>query len=52
MLSSALFNLFIADMLKSVLARKVRFADDGTIWKTVEDIREIAAELELDLSRM
>ena len=44
-----LFNLFIADMLKSVLANKVKFADDATIWKTGDDIREIAAELELDL---
>ena len=47
-LSPVLFNLFIADMLKSVLANKLKFADDGTIWKTGKDKREIATELELD----
>ena len=51
-LSPVLFNLFIADMLKSVLANKVKFADDATIWKTGDDIREIAAELELDLNKI
>ena len=49
-LSPVLFNLFIADMLKRGLANKVKFADDGTIWLTGEDIREIAVELILDLN--
>ena len=52
MLSSVLFNIFIADVLKSVLAHKVKLIDDYTTWKTGEGIREIAAELELDLCRM
>ena len=39
-------------MLKCVLANKVKLADDGTIWKTGEDMKELATELELDLNRI
>ena len=30
----------------------MKFADDGTIWKTGKDIREIATALELDLNKI
>ena len=48
-LSPLLFNLFIKDIFALVKGKKVKFADDGTIWQTGSDAKLLAEALEMDL---
>ena len=50
-LSPLLFLLFIVDCFKNVSGKKVKFADDGTIWKSGEDWRYLLDELKEDFKR-
>ena len=47
-ISPLLFILFIADCYKEVSCKKVKFADDGTIWKTGKDWHKLLEELKSD----
>ena len=51
-LSPLLFNLFIKDIYADVQGKKVKFADDGTIWQTGSDAKDLAEALEVDLARI
>ena len=51
-LSQLLFLLFIVDFFKNVSGKKVKFADDGTIWKSGEDWRYLLEELKKDFSHV
>ncbi|MEW8548387.1 MAG: reverse transcriptase domain-containing protein [Candidatus Thiodiazotropha sp.] len=51
-ISPLLFNLFIADCFKEVLCEKVKFADDGTIWITGENWRDLLEQLQLDFGKV
>ena len=51
-LSPLLFNLFIEDIYENVSGKKVKFADDGTVWKTGDDIQKMVREMELDLEEI
>ena len=52
MLSPLLFNLFIEDIYEKVSCKKLKFADDGTVWRTRGDIQKIVREMELDLEEI
>ena len=41
-------SLFVADCYKEVACQKVKFADDGTIWKTGKDWLKLLEELKTD----
>ena len=41
-----LFNLFVADIYKEIGSERVKYADDGTIWRTGKDITEAGKLLE------
>ena len=43
------FNLFINDIFVLVKGKKVKFADDGTIWQTGSDAKLLEETLEMDL---
>ena len=47
-ISPLLFILFIGDCYKEVSCKKVKFADDGTIWKTGKDWHKLLEELKSD----
>ena len=47
-ISPLLFVLFVADCYKEVACQKVKFADDGTIWKTGKDWLKLLEELKTD----
>ena len=47
-ISLLLFVLFVADCYKEVSCEKVKFADDGTIWKTGKNWLELLEELKMD----
>ena len=51
-LSPTLFNLFLSDIFENVKNQKVKFADDGTIWKTGKDIATITRSLEEDMAEI
>ena len=48
-LSPLLFNLYLSDFLEAVTNQKVKFADDGTIWKTDRCMKTLEVELQRDL---
>ena len=48
-LSPLLFNLFINDIFALVKGKKVKFADDSTIWQTGSDAKLLAEALDMDL---
>ena len=52
MLSPLLFNLFIEDIYEKVAGNKVKFADDGTLWRSGNDIQKMVQEMELDLEEI
>ena len=52
MLSPVLFCLFIADIYKDIWSQNVKFADDGTVWRTGSDIKRLAEEIEVDLKKI
>ena len=49
---SLLFNLFIKDIYALVEGKKVKFADDGTIWQTGPDAKLLVEALERDLVKI
>ena len=51
-LSPLLFNLFIKDIYALVEGKKVKFADDGTIWQTGSDAKLFLEALERDLVKI
>ena len=51
-LSPLLFNLFIEDIYEKVVGNKVKFADDGTLWRSGNDIQKMVQEMELDLEEI
>ena len=51
-LSPVLFLLFIADIYKDIGGQNVKFADDGTVWRTGSDIKRLAEEIEVDFKKM
>ena len=51
-LSPLLFNLFMKDIYAEVQGKKVKFADDGTIWQTGSDVKGLAEALEVDLTKV
>ena len=51
-LSPLLFNLFIKDIYALVEGKKVKFADDGTIWQTGPDAKLLVEALERDLVKI
>ncbi|MCG7878799.1 MAG: reverse transcriptase domain-containing protein [Candidatus Thiodiazotropha endolucinida] len=51
-LSPVLFSLFIADIYTDVESEKVKFADDGTIWRTGENVKILVEQLEGDLKKI
>ncbi|MEW8548209.1 MAG: reverse transcriptase domain-containing protein [Candidatus Thiodiazotropha sp.] len=51
-LSPLLFNLFIKDIYQEVQSKKVKFADDGTIWRTGEKVEDLVVGIESDLMKI
>ena len=51
-LSPLLFNIFIEDMYEAVTCRKVKFADDGTLWRCGKDIPKMVQDMEIDLEEI
>ncbi|MEW8544656.1 MAG: reverse transcriptase domain-containing protein [Candidatus Thiodiazotropha sp.] len=51
-LSPLLFNLYIADIYEHVTGQKVKFADDGTVWRSGQDLESLAQELQKDLAEI
>ena len=47
-----LFNLFVADIYKEIGSERVKYADDGTIWRTGKDITEAGKLLEEDIEKI
>ncbi|KAH3790117.1 hypothetical protein DPMN_168312 [Dreissena polymorpha] len=47
-LSPLLFNIFLADFFEKLSNKKVKFADDGTIWKTTDDLSTVEENLQGD----
>ncbi|XP_053392258.1 uncharacterized protein LOC128554947 [Mercenaria mercenaria] len=41
---------YLEDMLKQVNSHKVKFADDGTVWRTDTDIKTLETQLQEDLN--
>ncbi|MEW8548699.1 MAG: reverse transcriptase family protein, partial [Candidatus Thiodiazotropha sp.] len=51
-LSPLLFNLFIEDIYEGASSNKVKFADDGTLWRSGNDILKMIQETESDLEEI
>ena len=51
-ISPLLFNLFIKEIYADFRGKKVKFADDGTLWQTGFDAKGLAEALEVDLARI
>ena len=51
-LSPLLFNLFIEDIFEKVSSKKVKFADDGTVWRSGHDIQRMVRGMEVDLEEI
>jgi len=51
-ISPLLFNLFISDWYKDIGCEKVKFADDGTIWKTGENWLCLMESLQQDFKKL
>ena len=51
-LSPLLFNIFIKDIYALVERKKVKFADDGTIWQTGSDAKLLVEALERELVKI
>lgn len=51
-ISSLLFNLYTSDIYTNVMSQKVKFADDGTIWKTGSNVEQLMESLEEDLKEV
>ena len=51
-LSPLLFNRSIEDIYEKVAGNKVKFADDGTLWRSGNNIQKMVQEMELDLEEI
>ena len=51
-ISPLLFNLYIADCYEDLRCEKVKFADDGTIWITGKNWRELIEVLKSDFGKI
>ena len=51
-ISALLFILFSVDCFEKVKSNKVRFADDGTIWRIGKNWMELVKQLEEDFMRI
>ena len=51
-ISALLFILFIVDCFENVKSKKVKFADDGTIWITGKNWMELIKQLEEDFTKI
>ena len=51
-ISPLLFNLYIADCYEDLQCEKVKFADDGTIWITGKNWRELIEVLKSDFGKI
>ena len=49
MIAPVPFNLFIVDIYKEIGSERVKYADDGTIWKKGKNIIQIGQLLEEDI---
>ena len=47
-----LFNLFIADIYKEIGCERVKYADDGTIWRKGKNIIQVGELLEEDMVKI
>ena len=47
-----LFNLFISDIYDGLASKKVKFADDGTIWLTGDIPDDLSVEMAKDLAKI
>ena len=47
-----LFNLFIADIYKEIGCERVKYADDGTIWRKSKNIIQVGELLEEDMVKI
>ena len=52
MISLILFIIFLQDIFKEISANGVKYADDGTIWVTRNDIKDLLRALEEDLRKI
>ena len=52
MISLILFIIFLQDIFKEISANGVKYADDGTIWVTGNDIKDLLRALEEDLRKI
>ena len=48
-LSPLLFNIFLSDINNGAVCEKVKFADDGTVWKSGNNPQELAQCMTKDL---
>ncbi|MEW8546772.1 MAG: reverse transcriptase family protein, partial [Candidatus Thiodiazotropha sp.] len=51
-LSPLLFNLYIEDIYQAVSSEKVKFADDGTLWRKGRDIQKMTEVIATDLEEI
>ena len=52
MIAPLLFNLFIADIYKEIGCERVKYADDGTIWRKGKNIIQFGELLEEDMVKI
>ena len=52
MIAPLLFNLFIADIYKEIGYERVKYADDGTIWRKGKNIIQVGELLEEDMVKI
>ena len=52
MISPILFIIFLQDIFKELATNGVKYADDGTIWVTGTDIKELSKAVEEDLEKI
>jgi hypothetical protein len=49
-LSPLLFNLYLTDIFQNIKSNSIKFADDGTIWKSGNDIQDLEKIFNTDLA--
>ena len=52
MISPKLYITFLQDIFKEISINGVKYADDGTIWVTGTDIKELSKAVEEDLEKI
>ena len=51
-ISPLLFNIFIMDMFEEVTGEHTKFADDGTLWHTGNDVADLAIKVSEDVEKI